>query len=411
VVTTAVLTLCCAWVAGSWLILRDRWPTRAVAGVAALWCLPFALVPPALSQDAYAYLAQGAAASTAGASSYRAPDAALGAGSPLLHAVDPLYRSRISPYGPVAIRMFAACVSVGRGHAVIALIALRVLVVLCIVAGAMCAYRIAPPERRSLVVWLVAASPLVALHLVGGLHLEALLAGLIAGALLLHARGATTWAAVLVVVAAEVKVTAGVALLALLVSSWSLSGWRGVRRDVAAAGAAVAALTLILQPAPFGWLGALSSTLNVWNPISLPTVVALTWAEVTRTSPFVALGLLRAAFLGVGLVLVVVACLSHRRRPTTATAGLLLAAVTFTGPMLWPWYVVPCAICLCLTGERTGVVAGTAVTVGAALSGLPMPMVQMQRVSVAGALSVLALCAVVLSRTMQAGPEPLNRAA
>jgi hypothetical protein len=66
--------------------------------------------------------------------------------------------------------------------------------------------------------------------------------------------------------------------------------------------------------------------------------------------------------------------------------------------MLWPWYVVPCAMCLSVAGGRRAVMAATALSVGAAMSGLPMPVLQMQRVSVATAAAVIAACAVVMLR-------------
>jgi hypothetical protein len=272
--------------------------------------------------------------------------------------------------------------------------------VLSVAVCAVCAYHLAHVEHRWVAVWLVAGSPLVALHLVGGLHVDAFVAALVAVALLLHAKGLTAWGAALSVVAAEVKVTALVVLAGLLLSSWTRAGWRVLGRDLTAALGAGLLLTWLLQPAPFGWLEGLPATLTVWNPISLPSVVGMAWAEVSGTSPLSSQGLLRGVFLGMGLLLVAVACCTHRGRSTTTTVGLLLATVTLTGPVIWPWYFVPAAMCLFMAG-RWGVVVGTALSVGAALSGLPMPTVQMQRVSVVSALSVLAICLAVLLRQMR----------
>jgi hypothetical protein len=400
VVSLSVLVLSCAWLTGTLLLVRDRVSGPWAAGVAALWAAPFALLPPALSQDAYAYLAQGAVAGSAGGSPYRPPAVVLHAASPLLQAVDPLYRAKSAPYGPLALRLFEACLGLANGQGAVALIWLRGLVVLSIAVCAVCAYHLAHAEHRWVAVWLVTGSPLVALHLVGGLHVDAFLAALVALALLLHAKGFTACAAAMSVAAAEIKVTALVVLAGLLLSSWTRAGWRVLGRDVTAALSAGALLTWLLQPAPFGWLEGLPATLTVWNPISLPSVVGMAWAEVSGTSPVASQGLLRGVFLGVGLLFVAIACCTHRGRATTATVGLLLATVTLTGPVIWPWYFVPGAMCLFMAG-RWGAVAGTALSIGAALSGLPMPTVQMQRVSVVSALSVLAVCVLVLLRRMR----------
>ncbi|MDT7544170.1 MAG: alpha,6-mannosyltransferase [Actinomycetota bacterium] len=400
VVSVSVLVLSCAWLTGTLLLMRDRLSGPWAAGVAALFAAPFALLPPALSQDAYAYLAQGAVAGSAGGSPYRPPSVVLHAASPLLQAVDPLYRARSAPYGPLALRLFEACLHLAGGQGVIALIWLRGLVVLSVAICAVCAYHLADVEHRWVAVWLVAGSPLVALHLVGGLHVDAFLAALVAVALLLHAKGFTACGAALSVAAAEVKVTALVVLAGLLLNSWTRAGWRVLGRDLAAALSAGLLLTGLLQPAPFGWIAGLPATLTVWNPISLPSVVGMAWAEVSGTSPLASQGLLRAVFLVMGLLLAAVACFTHRGRAPAATVGLLLATVTLTGPVIWPWYFVPGAMCLFMAG-RWGVVVGTALSVGAALSGLPMPTVQMQRVSVVSALSVLAVCVAVLLRWMR----------
>lgn len=397
IVVTAVLTLAGAWLTGSWLVARERLRPGAVAAVAALWCVPFALVPPILSKDAYAYLAQGAAAGTGG-SPYRSPLAGLGATSPLLSAVDPLYRNQVSPYGPLALRLLQASLWVGRGDGAAALIFLRVVMVLAVAVTAWCGWRLAPPQRRALTVWLLAASPLVLLQLVGGVHLEALLGALLGVALLLHARGSTRLAVVVVVVAAAVKLPAVVALPALLLDARRAGGWIGLGRHLAVGVGTAGALTGLLQPDPFGWVVALKGTLQVWNPISLPSVAALAWATLAGGSPTTWLAELRLLSSATGLLWAGYLCLTAGRRSTAATAGFLLAAVTLTGPVLWPWYVAPAVVCLVLAGGARHVLAATGLAVGAALTALPMPVIQMQRVSAAAEAAVLVSVVGLLAR-------------
>jgi alpha-1,6-mannosyltransferase len=389
-----VLALVCVWLVGARVVARGGVSTRAVAIASALWTLPVALAPPLLSRDAYAYLAQGATAAAPG-SPYRPPSAVLSAGSELLHAVDPLYRHTISPYGPLALRLFSACVALGHGHALGALVWLRVVMVLAVVAAAWCGSRLAPPGRRALTVWLLAANPLTILHLVGGLHLEAVVVALLGLACVLHSRKATGWAVVAVVAAGAIKATALIVLPVLLLTAWRQSGRRGV---VAAGGAAAAALTgwaLLLRPDPFGWLRALHGTLQVWDPVSLPTQAAIAWANTADGSAPAVLGVARVICVGAGLAGAAYLCLTSRRRPTWSTAGYVLAVLTLTGPALWPWYVLPAVACLVFAGGRSELLLAAALTAGAAMTALPMPVSQMQVVGAAAELTVLVIALAV----------------
>jgi alpha-1,6-mannosyltransferase len=390
-VAVAVAVLTAAWLAGVVIVRRCRVPVRWTAVAAAVWTLPYAVVPPILSRDAYAYLAQGAVAGSG--DPYRSPLAVLGKGSALVQAVDPLYRDQAPPYGPVGLRLLAAVVTPVHQHPVLALVGLRVLVVVCVLVTTVCCVRLVSPEQRALQVWLVAASPVVLLHLVGGLHLEAELVVLLAAALLLHAKGRCSWAASLVVMAAAIKVTAGLVLVVLL----ALSLRRGQLRQAASeAGAAIATgllLLLAVGPNPLGWLSALHAPLAVWDPVSAPTATAMAWAELTGGSPVPAVAPVRAVLGAVGLAVVVWLCATSRRREVTTTVGLVLTAVLLTGPLLWSWYFVPAAVCLGARGGRA-LVPAVALTVAGAFVGLPMPVKQMQRVSVGGYAVVLLVLAV-----------------
>jgi hypothetical protein len=398
-VVLAVLGLVALWLLGAWVVLHDRVPPRVVLAVAALWATPFALAPPMLSQDAYAFLAQGAV--TSHGNPYRPPAAVLGAGSPLLQAVDPLYRARVSPYGPLALRLFSACLAVSHGNAVVALICLRLVILLAIAVTAWCAWRLAPAGRRSLTLWMLLANPLVLLHLVGGLHLEAVLMAGLGVAWVLHTVGRTRWAVVVVLVAAAVKVTVLIALPVLLISALRRGGWRALAQHMIAGAAAALALACVLQPDPTGWWPAIPATLRVWNPVSLPTQAALVWSTLTHTSVLASLPVLRGAALALGVMAAAYLCLTASRRPPVTTAGYVLLASTLAGPALWPWYLVPAVACLLMTGGTTELVVAAAAGIAAVMSDLPMPVVQMQRVTAlgdAGGLLLVTAALLVLRR-------------
>ncbi|MCW2570936.1 MAG: hypothetical protein JWO88_994, partial [Frankiales bacterium] len=393
-VVMVVLGLVCVWLLGAWLVTRDRISARVVAVVAALWAMPFALAPPMLSQDAYAFLAQGATA-TAG-SPYHAPASVLPHESPLLQAVDPLYRARVSPYGPLALRLFSGCLWLAHGHPVVAIICLRVVMLLAVAAAAWGAWSLAVPGRRALTVWLIAANPLVLLHLIGGLHLEAVLGALLVLAWMMHTRGRPRLAVVAVVVAAAFKATALIVLPVLFLHALRTRGKRALAELVAVATGSAAALAVLLQPEPLGWWTALPATLRVWNPVSVPTQAALAWATLTGHSVLSALPVMRAISLAVGVSIAAYLCLTSARRSTVSTAGYLLTIAVVAGPALWPWYVVPAIGCLVVAGGRTELVLAATLTAGACLMNLPMPVVQMQRVSAVGETVAALMAAAVL---------------
>lgn len=388
IVVAAILPLVVAWLLIARLAARVPLATSRLVLVSACWSIPFALAPPILSRDAYAYLAQGAVAGAgAGGSPYRSPQLALHATSQLLHAMDPLYRNRLSPYGPLAVRLFQGCLALATGNGVLALLLFRGLVLACVWFTVWCGWRLAPPHRRSLTVWLIAANPLILMDLVGGLHLDALIVALLAAAFVCRRKYAAL-AAALVVAAAAVKVTAVIALAAVFVDTFRLRGWRGLMADVAGAAAALAALVLLLQPKPFGWIPALASPLQVWDPISSPTATALLWATMTGGSPLPLVALLRPTFLVAGLTAAALVLFRASSLSPLATTGYLFAAATVSGPVLWPWYLVPAVVFLVLGGSRVQTALAIAMSVGAAVTNLPMPVVQMQRVSAVGCLCV-----------------------
>ncbi|GAC1445336.1 MAG: hypothetical protein NVSMB55_25870 [Mycobacteriales bacterium] len=396
-VLLAAGALVAVWLLGVAVVQRDQIPARWAAGVAALWTLPVSLTPPSLSRDAYAYLAQGAVTQSGG-SPYRSPVAVLGVGSPLVRAVDPLYRAHIAPYGPAGLRLFGACLALAHHRPALALAVLRLVTIGCVAFCAWACARFAPPDRRALAIWVVAASPLVLLHLVNGLHLEAEVCAVLVAALVMQARGATRVAAALVVCAAALKITALVVLPLLVLRTLRGAGVRRAAEDLAASAAAAGALALALTPDPFGWLRALSAPLKVWNPISLPTAAAMGWSRISGHSPLATIPSARLVLAAVGVTLAVWLCLSRPARPLAATAGLLLAAVTLTGPVLWPWYLAPAAVCLVLAADRGAYMAAIGLSCTAALNALPMPVRQMQRVSLAADALAVAIAVTVAVR-------------
>ncbi|WP_200902350.1 polyprenol phosphomannose-dependent alpha 1,6 mannosyltransferase MptB [Protofrankia coriariae] len=173
-----------------------RTTTARVVVTSIGWNLPFALGPPLFSRDVYAYASQGELArhgldpATHGVSALRALGPQM---EPFVTAVDPRWRDTHAPYGSTAVLVEKAAATVGDALAgtgpLGAVIVLRLVAVLSVVALVALTPRLLPgrgnPRRTALVLALLAANPVTAIHLTGGAHLDALAATLTVTALLL----------------------------------------------------------------------------------------------------------------------------------------------------------------------------------------------------------------------------------
>lgn len=156
-------------------------PLRVLWRTLAAWTLPLMFTAPLFTQDIYSYLAQGAIAAQ-GMDPYSAgPADLLGVSHPLARSVPLMWAHSPSPYGPVATAV-AATISLISGNNIAAGVALHRLVSLVgvgLIAWALVrlAQRCDVSPQRAL--WLGALNPLVLLHLVGGIHNEAIMLGLL----------------------------------------------------------------------------------------------------------------------------------------------------------------------------------------------------------------------------------------
>lgn len=406
-VVGASLLLLLAWLGVALLLLRNPVRLRVVSAWSGLWLTPFALGVPVLSRDCYAYLAQGEIARL-GYDAYRTPVAALGARHPLLLAVDPLWRHTIPPYGPLGLRAseLAAVAAHAARSPVVGLLALRLLALAGVLLAAACVCRLAPPARRALALWLV-LSPLVMFHLVGAAHLDGLLYGLLAAAVLALRTDRGVAALLLLALAVAIKVTAVLLLVAVLLGRLrSASSLRtGLRAAAVPAAQAAATLLGVLLltgwPDPFGWVRGLATPGTVWDPLAPSSALMLV---ARHAAPLVGIpvdgGLLsglRLFALLLGGVIALVIARGAGRRDTALVAAYLTADLVLCGPVLWPWYFAPLAVLLLLTPPGRRWLVAAACGSAPAMAGLPLPVVTMQRVAyAAGAIAVLALLALRL---------------
>ena len=144
------------------------------------WVLPFLATAPLFTQDIYSYLANGSIV-LQGLDPYSAgPVELLGTADDLARSVPFIWANSPSPYGPVALGL-AAAVSWLTGNSIAWGVLLhRVLSLIGIVAAGWAITRLAARCRVTpeAALWLGILNPLTILHLVGGIHNEAVMLGL-----------------------------------------------------------------------------------------------------------------------------------------------------------------------------------------------------------------------------------------
>lgn len=302
------------------------------------WILPLVFTAPLFTQDIYSYLAQGAIVAR-GMDPYSAgPVELLGHEDPLARSVPFIWAESPSPYGPVALGISAVIsrltgTSIFWGvicHRLVALLGLAAATWAIVALATRCGV------NRSAAVWLGALNPLVVLHLVGGIHNEAVMMGILLVGLELGLRGvdrlgdtssrASGWgllvvSGVLISCAGMVKVTGFLALGFVgmaLARRWGgvlgIAGAVAVQTTVMAATiAAATALTGI----GLGWVSGQGGAATIRSWLSLTTDIGVI-----------------AAFFGQLLGL---GDHSEAALVVTRTCGLLIA-VGFIVRMLWATY-------------------------------------------------------------------------
>ncbi|MEU7902247.1 polyprenol phosphomannose-dependent alpha 1,6 mannosyltransferase MptB [Actinoplanes sp. NPDC049118] len=343
--------LCTAWWWGRKLVADGLLSRRWIVVTGLLWVLPMLLIPPLASRDMYAYACQGALfdagfnPSVVGISAQPCP---------WLDSVSLVWRDTPTPYGPLWIMLTGLAAALGSQA--VALAVFRVYAVLAVLALAavvpVLAGRRGAPADRAL--WLVLCCPIVAVHVVGGGHNDALtmallLAGLalIAGRArpiaLLVAGGAVVGAAI------AVKTTVGVVLpFAALLAAGGLhpgrEGWlRLLRRGGAVVGGALAALLVLsaVSGLGLGWATALSGAgeSRSWTSPSTAVGIAINAVAKWFGLQLDAVPATRSIALILMLIALVVVWWRFRRGDPLHGAALACLVVIFCAPITQPWYL------------------------------------------------------------------------
>jgi alpha-1,6-mannosyltransferase len=222
--------------------------------------------------------------------------------------------------------------------------------------------------------WICVLNPLVIIHLMGGVHNEMLMVGLMVAGIALTFERHHVAGVALVAVGVAVKATAGIAL-PFLVWVWmrhlrDRRGYRPLRAFAAAAGTSVlifVAVFAVLSGAAgvgLGWLTALAGSVKIINWLSIPTAAANLVHAIGglffSVNFYGVLQVTRAA--GIAIIAVALPLLWWRfrhddRQALTGIAWAMLVVVLFA-PAALPWYYSwPLAVVAPLAQSRPAVAA------------------------------------------------------
>lgn len=337
------------------------------------WLTPLLLSVPVFSRDTYSYLAQGALLRD-GLDPYAV--APVDNPNPLLDNVSPIWTITTAPYGPAFIMVAKLVTMLVGNHVIAGTMLLR----LCMLPGLALLIWAAPRVARHFAadgptaLWICVLNPLVIIHLMGGVHNEMLMVGLMMAGIALAFERHHLSGIALVAVAVAVKATAAIAL-PFLVWVWMrhLHDRRGYRPLRAFATAGVTSVLIFvtvfavlsgLAGVGLGWLTALAGSVKIINWLTIPTATANLVHAICGwfipVSFYAVLHVTRAA--GIVIIAVALPLLWWRfrhddREALTGIAWAMLVVVLFV-PAALPWYYTwPLAVVSSLAQSRLAIAA------------------------------------------------------
>ena len=337
------------------------------------WLAPLLLSVPVFSRDTYSYLAQGALLRD-GLDPYAVGP--IENPNPLLDNVSPIWTITTAPYGPAFIMIARLVTTLVGNHVIAGTMLLR----LCMLPGLALLIWATPRLARHLgadapiALWICVLNPLVIIHLMGGVHNEMLMVGLMTAGIALtferhHVAGIT-----LVAVAVAVKATAGIAL-PFLVWVWmrhlrERRGYRPMPAFATAAGVSVLIFVAVfavlsgVAGVGLGWLTALAGSVKIINWLTIPTAAAnLIHTVGGLFFPVNFYGVLQVTrLIGIAIIAVSLPLLwwrfRHDDRQALTGIGWAMVIVVLFVPGALPWYYTwPLAVVAPLAQSRSAVAA------------------------------------------------------
>ncbi|WP_036464452.1 alpha-(1-_6)-mannopyranosyltransferase A [Mycolicibacterium iranicum] len=368
---TGVAMMLLAWL---WLGRRviDRTATEyTMLATTGFWLAPLLLSVPLFSRDTYSYLAQGALLRDGFDPYLVGPIENVNS---LLDNVSPIWTTTTAPYGPAFI-LVAKFVTMIVGNDVVAG---TMLLRLCMLPGLALLIWAAPRVARHVgasgaaALWIAVLNPLVIIHLMGGVHNEMLMVGLMMAGIALCFGGRNVAGVTLIAIAVAVKATAGLAL-PFMVWVWARNlrerrGFTPVKAFIAATAGSllifvtVFAVLSLAAGVGLGWLTALAGSVKIINWLTVPTAAAnLTNVLVGLVMPVNFYAVLETTrIIGVAVIAISAPLLWWRYRHTDRDAlmgiALVMAVVVLFVPAALPWYYTwPLAVVAALAQSRPSI--------------------------------------------------------
>ncbi|MFD7322340.1 polyprenol phosphomannose-dependent alpha 1,6 mannosyltransferase MptB [Streptomyces sp. NPDC059875] len=323
---------------------------RALLVTLGWWTAPLVLAPPLYSADVYSYIAQGAMV-LEGYDVYGAGPSVLAPGdlgADAAASVGGHWTDTPAPYGPVFLVLAQAVVKLTGGEIVPAVLGMRLI---ALGALALIVWAVRGLGRGSGALWLAALNPLLLIHVVGGMHNDGLMIGLMLSGLLLATRGRWVLGSILVGLAMMIKSPAAVALLFIGVMVARAHGGRGVGglwgavKGLVLPGAvagAVAAAATVAAGTGFGWLRTQSVAGTIHTALSVTSDVGLGLGLLVGDGPEPVKGVVqKLGLLAAVVIILVLAWRAWRGRIKPVLGlGLSLVALVALSPMVQPWYLL-----------------------------------------------------------------------
>ncbi len=395
VLATMVLLLGVFILLRAWLRLHPRDDGVDVSrATLALWSLPLVLAPPLFSSDAYSYAAQGRIVRQ-GFDPYSVGPGLIG--GRFAEQVDPLWLWTPAPYGPLALQIQRVVVEFMGNNPYAAAVGMRLPAIVALIVIAALLPRIAKALGRDarFAMWLGVLNPLTVLHLLGGAHNDVIMIALVVTALYFATQRRLVLAALAVALAAAVKQPAIVAVVAVGIlcvppgpPSWSVSwpwnSWPAPFRSAfrpswpawaprsawtrdhvvhVVAAAAVALFGFVAITAAtglgYGWISAMHVPGEVRTYLAPSTALGSLGEGLLRLTGYragaeLAVPIMRAVGLALGVCLVAWLTLRRAPRQPVTSLVLMLLAIVVCAPSLHPWYVLWGGLLLGLTRVSRG---------------------------------------------------------
>ncbi|MET9721096.1 polyprenol phosphomannose-dependent alpha 1,6 mannosyltransferase MptB [Streptomyces zaomyceticus] len=331
-------------------VLLARGARDGVLTTLAWWTGPLLLAPPLYSKDVYSYIAQGAMV-LEGHDVYGGGPSVLGPGdlgADAAASVGGHWTDTPAPYGPAFLVLAQLVVRATGGEIVPAVLGMRLLAVAAL-ALIVWAVRGLGGGRGGPdgALWLAALNPLLLIHVIGGMHNDGLMIGLMLAGVLLAVRGRWVLGCVLVGLAMMIKSPAAVALLfiGVMIARRDGGGARGLAKGLVLPGlvaGAVAAVATLLAGTGFGWLRTQSVAGSIHTALSLSSDLGLGLGLLLGDDPDPVKAVVQNLGLLVAVVLILVLAWRAWRGLLDPVLGLGLSLVGLVAlsPMVQPWYLL-----------------------------------------------------------------------